>query len=179
MSARGLTYIAISTALLAVSAWIAFPLGEGYVTMQTAIICLIAALLGAKRSVFAVVAYILLGAIGAPVFAGFTGGIAKLLAPTGGYIVGFIPLACVVGVAADVTKNLTRGRWLFLIFSIVLGTFLCYALGTAWFALTEGASLGIWAAVTICVLPYLPFDIAKIFLTVYLVKKLRKFIKTE
>ena len=105
MNARDLSYIAVSTALIVVSAWIAVPFGEVPITMQTAVICLIAGLLGTKRAAFAVAAYILLGAVGVPVFAGFTGGLARLIAPMGGYIVGFLPLAIVVGLVADRTKN--------------------------------------------------------------------------
>jgi biotin transport system substrate-specific component len=181
MNARDLSYVAVSTALIAVSAWLAVPFGEVPITMQTAVICLIAGLLGAKRAAFAVTAYIFLGAVGVPVFAGFTGGVARLIAPMGGYIVGFLPLAIAVGLVADRTKKMEKRRGAYLAAAMALGTLLCYALGTAWFvvvAAQNGGGVGVWAALILCVFPYLPFDIAKIALAVFLTLKLNRFIKT-
>ena len=181
MNARDLSYIAVSTALIVVSAWLAVPFGEVPITMQTAVICLIAGLLGAKRAAFAVTAYIFLGAVGVPVFAGFTGGVARLIAPMGGYIVGFLPLAIVVGLVADRTKKMEKRGGVYLAAAMALGTLLCYALGTAWFvvvAAQNGGGVGVWAALSLCVFPYLPFDIAKIALAVFLTLKLNRFIKT-
>ena len=181
MNARDLSYIAVSTALIVVSAWLAVPFGEVPITMQTAVICLIAGLLGTKRAAFAVTAYIFLGAVGVPVFAGFTGGVARLIAPMGGYIVGFLPLAIVVGLVADRTKKMEKRGGVYLAAAMALGTLLCYALGTAWFVVVtaqNGSGVGVWTALSLCVFPYLPFDIAKIVLAVFLTLKLNRFIKT-
>lgn len=101
MNARDLGYIALSAALLSVSAWVAFPVGGVPITLQTLVLCLTSGLLGAKRGGVTALVYLLLGSIGVPVFAGFTGGISVLLSPTGGYLVGFIPLALVSGGAGD------------------------------------------------------------------------------
>ena len=181
MNARDLGYISLSTALITVSAWICLPVGEVPVTLQTAMIALTAGLLGFKRGTLAVIAYLLLGFIGVPVFAGFTGGAGKLLSPAGGYIVGFLPLAICVGIASDFLKNKGKGRVLRLCLATAVGLLLCYFLGTAWFVILSyqnSVKTGIWTALTVCVIPYLPFDVLKIALASYLTEKLSKFIKT-
>ena len=172
MNARDLGYIALSTAMLCVSAWICIPLGSLPVTMQTTAVCLIAGLLGTKRAALAVAAYLLLGTSGVPVFAGFTGGVAKLIAPTGGYIVGFFPLAILTSMGRRYEKRLPR-----LSFAL-LGAVVCYTLGTIWFVCV-GGKLSVWTALTLCVLPYFPLEFAKLPLADFLSQKLKKFIKTE
>ena len=172
MNARDLGYIALSTAMLCVSAWICIPLGSLPVTMQTTAVCLIAGLLGTKRALLAVAAYLLLGAIGVPVFAGFTGGVAKLVAPTGGYIVGFFPLAILTSMGRKHTKRLPR-----LAFAL-LGAVACYALGTVWFVYV-GGEVAVWTALTLCVFPYFPLELVKRPLADFISQKLKKFVKTE
>ncbi|MBR4943568.1 MAG: biotin transporter BioY, partial [Clostridia bacterium] len=97
MNARDLGYVSLSVALISVSAWLGLPVGEIPVTLQTAMIFVTAGLLGWKRATLSVTAYLLLGFVGVPVFAGFAGGAGKILSPTGGYLVGFLPLAFSVG----------------------------------------------------------------------------------
>ena len=88
LSARDIAMIAMGVALTAVCSWISIPLTVPF-TMQTFAVCLVTALFGLKRGLWTVVCYMILGAVGAPVFSGFKGGISVLLGPTGGYIVGF------------------------------------------------------------------------------------------
>jgi biotin transport system substrate-specific component len=180
MNARDLGYIAVSTAFLCVSAWLMIPFGGIPFTMQIFVLCTFSALLGVKRAMLATLAYLLLGGIGIPVFAGFTGGVSVLLSPTGGYLVGFLPCAIVVGLAG---KWLRREGWkarLWLGGAMGLGLLCCYATGTLWFVLLtaqENVPVGIWSALVTCVFPYLPLDIVKILFAVLLTVKLRKFIK--
>lgn len=179
-TARSLCYIAVATALLCVCAWIALPLGDIPFTLQTLGVFLIGGLLGWKRATLAVVAYLLLGFVGVPVFAGFTGGAGKLLAPTGGYLVGFLGTGVVSGVAGDLFADKKGGRpTLALGVGMFLGLLLCYTFGTVWFLLVtaQGQSVGLWTALTLCVFPYLPLDLVKIFPAVVLTKKLRPLIK--
>jgi biotin transport system substrate-specific component len=179
MKARDLGYIAVSTAILSVSAWVAIPIGGVPFTLQTLVLCLTAGLLGWKRGVLSVLAYLLLGFIGVPVFAGFTGGAGVLLSPTGGYLIGFLPLALLSGFLVDTEKKGTKGGVLLGLF-MGLGVLLCYAFGTIWFIVLsaqESVNVGLWSALTLCVLPYIPLDAVKIILAVFLTKKLRKFIK--
>ncbi len=183
MHARDLGYIALSTALLAISAWVAIPLGGIPITLQTLVLCLLAGLLGGKRAALSVVAYVLLGSVGAPVFAGFSGGLGVLLSPTGGYLVGFLPFVLLVGFTADATANVSSWKGKFLLLAAAgLGLLLCYAIGTVWFVLVtaqESAKIGFLAALTTCVLPYLPIDAVKIILAVFLIGKLRKYVKQD
>lgn len=181
MKARDLGYTAVSVALLCVSAWVSVPVAGVPFTLQIAMLCLIAALLGAKRATLAVTAYILLGLVGVPVFASLRGGAGKLFEPTGGYIVGFLPLTIVIGWYSDVTrdeKGVKADACLAAVMGI--GLLLCYVLGTVWFVFLSAKNsvqVGVLAALTVCVLPYIPLDIAKIFLAVWLTRKLSKFVK--
>ena len=179
MNARDLGYIAMTVALISASAWIVVPIGEIPVTLQTAVLFLAAGLLGLKRAVFAALAYVLLGLIGVPVFAGFTGGVSKIVSPTGGYILGFLAIAFAVGGASSLLKSQTgKKRVLYLALAMLVGLLLCYALGTVWFVLVSGnGGVGFWTALTLCVLPYFPFDIVKICLAAFLTVKLSKFVK--
>ena len=103
-AAREICYTAMFVAIITVCAWISIPIGEIPITLQTMGVCLAAALLGWKRGAIATVVYILLGLCGVPVFTGFTGGVSKLVLPTGGYIVGFLFTALIVGAASDSIK---------------------------------------------------------------------------
>lgn len=183
MNARDLGYIAVSTAFLCVSAWVAIPVGGVPVTLQILVLCLMAGLLGWKRTVLTTLAYLLLGFIGVPVFAGFTGGVGVLLSPTGGYLIGFLPLALLAGLAGDKLadrRGVQARIWLGLFMG--LGVLVCYAVGTVWFMLLSAQNtetVGFFAALTLCVLPYIPLDCVKIVLAVFLTAKLRKFIKIK
>ena len=166
--ARELCRIAAATAILAVCAWISLPVGAIPVTLQTLGVCLVAGVFKAKRAFFAVAAYLLLGLVGVPVFSGFRGGVSVFFEPTGGFLLGFLLFAPVVG---WLCKGGFWQRFLAMLFGLVL----LYAVGTVWFAtLTSGAELsGFAAALSVCVLPFLPFDIAKLLLAAYLSERLK------
>lgn len=90
MKTRDMAYISISAALIALCAWLSVPAAIPF-TMQTFAVFAAAGTLGARRGAAALGLYILLGALGLPVFSGFQGGVGALLGATGGYIVGFLP----------------------------------------------------------------------------------------
>lgn len=90
-----LVYISMFTVLIAICSWISIPAAVPF-TLQTLGVFLAVGILGGKRGTMAVLVYILLGAIGIPVFAGFSGGIGVLTGTTGGYIVGFLASALVM-----------------------------------------------------------------------------------
>ncbi len=100
--------------------------------------------------------YLLLGLVGLPVFSAFTGGPAKLLGPTGGYIIGFIPMALICGFFIDRFFS----RRLFHFLGMVLGTAVCYLFGTLWLSFQAG--LGFYAALWAGVIPFIPGDLIKI-----------------
>lgn len=175
MKARELAYPALGTALIAVCAWISIPTMVPF-TLQTFAICLVSALLGLRMGLLAMGGYLLLGAVGVPVFAGYKGGVAALLGPTGGYLIGFLFIALVVGLAVD-----KLGRKLpVLILSMVGGILLCYAFGTAWFIRVysrNSGPIGIGAALGWCVLPYLIPDGLKVALAAFLTGRLEPLIR--
>ena len=153
--------IAMFTALTAVCSWVSIPVGEVPVTLQTFAIFMTVGILGTKRGVISVLVYILLGAAGVPVFAGFSGGIGSLIGTTGGYIIGFIFSAALAGVIID-----KFGSKLYIkIAAMLAGLVVCYAFGTAWFIIFYTRSvgaIGIGAALMMCVVPFIIPDVLKI-----------------
>lgn len=170
-----LVYIGLSAALIAVCSWISIPLPTVPITLQTMGVVLIASLFGAKRGVIATVVYILLGAIGVPVFSGFSSGLGVIGGATGGYIIGFIFTALIVGITADKTNKL----WA-LVVSMIIGILVCYAFGTAWFAIVytnKGTPMGVGTILGMCVVPFLIPDAVKIVIAAVLTNRLKRFIK--
>lgn len=165
---KDMVFTAMFAALIAVCSIISIPIGEVPVTLQTFAICLTAAMLGWKRGTLAVFIYILLGAIGVPVFAGMSGGIGILAGPTGGYIIGFILTSLIVGFAADPWAR----KALPLAIAMVAGVLACYVTGTIWFMVVTG--MGLVESLMLCVVPFLLFDAAKIALAVLLSNRLSK-----
>lgn len=95
MKTRDMALIAAFAAVITVCAWISVPAAVPF-TLQTFAVFLAVGLLGGKRGTIAVAVYILLGAVGVPVFSGFNGGLGALLGITGGYILGFLAAAAVM-----------------------------------------------------------------------------------
>lgn len=180
-AAREICYTAMFVAIITVCAWISIPIGEIPITLQTMGVCLAAALLGWKRGTIATAVYILLGLCGVPVFTGFTGGVAKLVLPTGGYIVGFLFTALIVGAASDYIKIKNDwARMAVLAAAMALGIAVCYAFGTAWFMVLYARaekSITLAGALSLCVVPYLLPDFVKIVFAAALVAKLKKHMK--
>ena len=150
-----LAMIAVMAAVMAVVSPFALPIGPVPISLATFVVYLTAYVLGWKRAAVATLVYILLGAVGMPVFSGFAGGLGKLLGPTGGYILGYLPLALISGLFID---RFPKNRWLQLL-GMILATAVLYALGTAWFCFAMDAELA--AALAACVIPFLPGDLGK------------------
>ena len=168
MSVRDLSRAALFAALMALCAWISIPAPVPF-TLQTFALFLAPGLLGGRLGAAAVGAYLLLGAFGLPVFAGFSGGIGALLGPTGGFLLGFLPAALVMWGAE---AALGRSEPVFLA-SAVLGQGLCYLFGSAWYAFGyAGGAAGLPAALSACVLPFLLPDAAKLALAFALRRRL-------
>ena len=163
-----MAYIAMSTALISVCAWVSVPSAVPF-TMQTFAVFLAAGVLGSRRTLAAVSLYVLLGAIGLPVFAGMQGGLGVLLGATGGYISGFLPAAFIAGL-----RHSGKRDGMVDIILMILGLLVCYTFGTLWYALGYlGGMEGIGAALTACVLPYVIPDLLKILLAAVVARRLR------
>lgn len=162
-----ITYIGVAVALIAVCSWISIPTTIPF-TLQTFAVMLTVLLLGGMRGTIAIIVYILLGAVGVPVFSGFTGGIAKLMGPTGGFIVGFLGTALVMWAFE---KFLGKKLWVH-ITAIILGLAVCYAFGTLWFmkiyTADDGSKATLAMALSACVIPYLIPEVIKIVLALTL-----------
>ena len=175
ISVYDLVMIALFAALIAVCAWITIP-GAVPFTLQTMGVFLAVGLLGGKRGTAAVLVYILLGAVGMPVFSGFSGGVGRLLGTTGGYIIGFLVAALAMWAMEAIFG---KAKWVLPV-SMLLGLLLCYAFGTAWFLVlytqTKGA-ISVASVLSMCVVPFIIPDLLKIALALLLTSRLSKFIK--
>lgn len=170
-----MVYIAVCAVLIAVCSWISIPTTVPF-TLQTFGVFLTVGLLGGKRGSLSVLIYLLLGAVGVPVFAGFSGGIGVIAGSTGGYIIGFLFSALLMWAMEKIPGKKT---WV-LALSMVLGLIVCYAFGTAWFMVVyagNGNPVGLWTALGWCVFPFIIPDIVKIVLALVLCKRLAKAIK--
>ncbi|MFV0516349.1 MAG: biotin transporter BioY [Aminipila sp.] len=144
-------------------------------TLATLAVMLAGGLLGSKYGAISMIVYTLLGAFGAPVFSGYTGGMGKLLGPTGGYIIGYILTAYIVGLVIEKSKE-KPSFWLTAI-AMLLGISVCYILGTLWFMFSTHTPL--WASLVSCVFPFLIGDVIKIVAGSILVTKLRPRLTTS
>lgn len=152
---REVLLILASSWLIALAAQVVIPLQPVPITGQTFGVLLAGALLGSKRGAWSVITYLAQGAMGLPVFAGGTGGMVKILGPTGGYLIGFVVAAWVVGWLSE--KGWDR-RIITVIFSMLIGNVVIYATGLPWLAVFVG-----WGAVIkLGLLPFLVGDLLKI-----------------
>ena len=151
-SVRNMVQCALFAALMAVCAWICVPIGDTVFTLQTLAVFLCLALLGGRRGSWAIAIYLLLGAVGLPVFSAFRGGFGMLIGVTGGYLWGFL-------LAGPVYWLLERhGKFP----AMVAGQLVCYLCGSLWVYLYTGG--GLWLILARCVFPYLVPDAAKLLL---------------
>lgn len=167
-----LVYIAIFAVLIAICSWISIPTAVPF-TMQTFAIFLTLFLLGGKRGTLSVVVYLLLGAVGAPVFAGFSGGLGVLIGSTGGYLIGFLSTALLYWFVIKVPSSNGKKE----IITLIIGLFLCYAFGTLWFVTIYTSSIGevgILTALGWCVFPYILPDLLKLALAYKLSQRLSR-----
>lgn len=169
---KQLVLYSLFAALTAILSQISIPLPFTPVpiNLATLSVLLSGAILGKNGGVISQLVYVLLGAIGLPVFAGFSSGIQIILGPTGGYIIGYIVAAFIVGM---ITEKYAKILMTYII-SMILGIIACYILGTAWFIHVTGS--GLVAALTMCVFPFIIGDIIKIAAGSFLARRLRKII---
>lgn len=172
-----MAYIALFSVLIAICSWISIPAAVPF-TLQTFGVFLAVGVLGGKRGTLAVLTYLLLGAVGLPVFSGFRGGIGSLFGSTGGYIIGFLFSALAMWGLESVFGRKKWGKAL----SMLLGLLVCYAFGTIWFMFIYGnnsETIGGWTALSWCVFPYILPDLLKIALALAFRKRLSGRIRTN
>ncbi len=173
MKAKNMARCALFASLLVICGWIALPAGDIAFTLQPFGVFLTLGLLGGKWGGVSILVYLLLGAAGLPVFAGFRGGLGVLLGATGGYLWGFLVSAAVYWLVTGLWGQ-KRG----ILPGMVLGLLACYGCGCLWYnwGYLSGDGAGFAAAFAKCVLPYLLPDGIKLLLAWLLTKKLRRFV---
>ena len=173
MKAKNMALCSVFTAVLALCAWLCVPMGDTVITLQTFGIFLTLGLLGGKRGTLAIGVYLLLGAVGVPVFSGFRGGLGALLGTTGGYIFGFMLTALVYWILTSI-KDIPLTR----LIAMILGLLLCYTCGSWWYITRylSGGTITLGLVLLRCVLPYLLPDAIKLALAWILTGKLKRFV---
>ncbi|MGN1060740.1 MAG: biotin transporter BioY [Candidatus Coproplasma sp.] len=187
---RDICYIALFVAVLTACSWIAIPISEISITLQTMGVCMAAGFLGWKRGVLCVLAYILLGVCCVPVFSEFKNFYALIASASAGYVVGFLFTALIVGITSDkmhlIGKKVTGKaakqvvQLIILALSMAVGVAVCYLFGTLWFMLIYKGSVtttNLQLALTYCVYPYILPDLVKIVLSTFLVNYLKGYVK--
>lgn len=155
---------ALFASLNVLCAWLSIPVADIAFTMQTFGILLTLGVLGGKWGSISILIYLLLGAVGLPVFSGFRGGIGMLLGVTGGYLWGFLFSGLVYWALERLGK--------FPAMAAALGV--CYLCGCGWFAFYAG---GGWGFIVLkCVVPYLIPDAVKLMLALNVSKRLRRYV---
>lgn len=174
MNIRKTVIIGILAATICVFAPFSIPAGMIPISLSTFAIYIVSCTVPKKYSVPAVAIYILLGAIGLPVFSSFTGGLQCIAGYTGGYIIGYIPCSFLIGLLTDKYPD----KKIIYPLSLIAGTLVCYLFGTLWYM--HKAEIGFLNAAAVCVLPFVVGDIIKIAAAsvtgITLKTRLRKFI---
>ena len=159
MSSREVTRCAVGIALLAVSAWVSIPVGPVPVTLQTMVLALICTALTAREAVASVACYLLLGAVGLPLFSAMQGGLGVIAGPTGGYLWGFlVGMIAAKALMPLVEKHVGRaaadvaGAAVLLAVAYVLGTIQLMVIG----------NMGVAAALLVAVVPFVIPDVVKL-----------------
>ena len=161
MQPRETAIVGVMAALTAVGAQVSVPIGQVPVTLQVLFVLLSGLMLGSRLGFLALLVYDVAGALGLPVFAGLTGGLGQIYGPLGGYIAAFPLAAFLVGLSRG------RGRWAMLTLSLA-AVGLIYLLG--WARLS--AIIGPGKALTVGVLPFIPFDASKAIIAVIVAEKI-------
>lgn len=172
LSARDITHIGMFTALTATGAFITIPIGPVPITLQSLFVLLSGIILGSKKGMLSQVVYLLLGLMGLPIFAGFSGGLGQLVKPSAGFLFGFISAAYYTGKFSEkkgTTKNLS--------IAVITGTVVMYAIGIPYMYyvlnIILAKNLNIVQVLNMGMLLFIPGDAIKAVIAVFIGKKLK------
>lgn len=169
---RELVLIPLFAVIISVCAWICIPSAVPF-TMQTFGVFFTLVYLGGKSGTLSILLYILLGALGIPIFSGGSGGVGILLGANGGFIFGMLAVGIVFWVFEKFAKNLKHRD----VISLFVGLLCCYFCGALQFYIfwaSKGDSVTFFQLLAICFLPYLLPDLIKIYLAFFFKKRLNK-----
>ena len=168
---RMMVYASLFAALTAVGAFLAIPIGPVPIVLQNMFVYLAGLLLGGRWGLASVGVYLLAGACGLPVFAGGLGGIGRLIGPTGGYLIGYLPTVFLIGQISQKAKP----RIVTDVLAMVCGTLVLYAFGVSWLKIVTGMSPA--KALALGMFPFLIGDALKIAAAAGIAKALRPVIR--
>lgn len=175
--------IAVSAALITICSWISITIGPVPFTLQTMAIFAVLMTIGGARGSVAVIIYLLLGLVGVPVFAGFKGGPASFLGPTGGFLVGFAVASLVwillEKLLRDKMSSSAVKRILYGVINAVICEVVMYTIGVIWFMVVYGQQtgpVGLGATLIMCVVPFIIPDIVKIAVAIVIGERAGKLI---
>ncbi|MBR4464205.1 MAG: biotin transporter BioY [Treponema sp.] len=168
-------FIALFAALICSGCFISIPIGLVPVTVQNMFALMSGVILGSIHGAAAVGIFLLLGALGIPVFSGVKGGIAIISGPTGGFLIGYFVGALAAGLIAGSPKVEEKKLTAKVVGKIILATLVAfilnYAAGIPWFMSVmeaKGAAKSLHEALKICLIPFIPGDSIKIIVTIIL-----------
>ena len=168
---RMLVFASLLAALMAAGAYLAVPIGPVPIVMQNMFVFLAGLLLGSRWALASVAVYLLIGALGLPVFAGGMGGIGRIVGPTGGYLIGYLPAVIIVGYISEKAA----ARIGYDVLAMICGTVVLYACGVTWLKILTGMT---WTkTLTVGMYPFLIGDAVKIAAAALIAKALRPVIR--
>jgi biotin transport system substrate-specific component len=166
-SLRRTVYASLVAALTAAGAYIFVPIGPVPIVLQNMFVFLAGLLLGSRWGLVSVCLYLLAGICGLPVFAGGTGGLGRILGPTGGFLLGYLPVVYLVGL---VSERLPR-RIVWDVAAMVAGAVVLYACGLVWLMAVTGLPFA--KALMVGMYPFLIGDALKIAAAALIAKAVR------
>ena len=161
---KNMVLMALFPGITCVLAPLSVPIGPVPISLTNLVIYFSIFILGWRRATITYLVYLLIGMAGLPVFSGFESGVGKFAGPTGGYLVGFILMTIVSGLFIQVRADKAWLRNVISFTGMVVGTAVAYVFGTVWFCFSTGS--GVWAALLICVFPFIIGDIVKMALAI-------------
>jgi len=170
---RRMVLASLMAALTAVGAYIHVPIGPVPIVLSTLFVILSGLLLGSRWGSVSMGLYLLVGAIGMPVFAGGKGGLAHFFGPTGGYLFGYVLASWITGFVSEQS----RGLLLLDILAVLIGSFVIYGLGIPWLKLVTQMS---WTkTLTVGLVPFLIGDAIKASVAIILARSVRPILKRQ
>jgi len=170
---RMVVYASLFAALTAAGAVLAIPIGPVPIVLQNMFVYLAGLLLGSRWGLASVGVYLLAGTLGLPVFAGGLGGIGRIVGPTGGYLIGYLPTVFLIG---KISGRANPGV-IFDVLAMICGTIVLYGFGITWLKIVTGMTLA--KALAVGMFPFLIGDAIKIAAAAAIAKALRPILRIE
>lgn len=175
---KAIAYVGLSVAMMAIGSWVTVPIGPIPLTLQMFVIPLLICVLPAKWATAAIFAFIVLGGLGVPLFAGFKGGIGALLGPTGGFLLSYLVAVPAAAFLLQATSSKASSKAALFACQVAAGmlfTVIAYVGGWLQYAAVSG--LGMQAAFAVSVAPFIVPDILKVLVAVACAQPVRAIVR--